>query len=355
MTAIPPAPDMPTPPALTPVGTILPARRPRIAGLDAARGVAIAAMVVFHTARDLDRLGLVDLGVADSAGWRWFARSIAASFLILVGIGLVRAHGDGIRWPAFWRRFALVAGGAALVSLGTWFAIPQAFVYFGILHSIALSSLIGLAFLRLPWPALLALAAAALAVPLLPGVPRVDGPAVWWLGLAQDYRPSVDYLPILPWIAPVLAGMALAKLVAPRLDAARWEPEGWPARILVAAGQWSLPIYLLHQPLIYGALWLAAQVLAGPIPASEREFAVGCERTCLQSGAMPALCASACPCTARSLREEGLLEAAITERLDARQTDRMRTLATQCLRAAVEALPRETEPAAPPATSPPRP
>ena len=55
-----------------------------------------------------------------------------------------------MRWPAYWRRFLIIAGAAALVSVGTYFVFPGAFVFFGILHCIAAASLVALPFLFLP-------------------------------------------------------------------------------------------------------------------------------------------------------------------------------------------------------------
>lgn len=324
-----------------------PAPKPRrIAALDIARGIAVMAMIVFHFAWDLDTFGLTDLNVLGSTGWRTFSRTIASSFLMLAGIGLVLAHGDGIRWPAFWQRFAIIAGAAGLVSLGTWYAFPHAFVYFGILHAIALGSLITLPTLRLPALLVALLALVALALPFIPGVPRINGPAFWWIGLADDYRAAVDFIPLLPWIAPLLAGIALAKTFRARLSSLAWKPAGRLSRTLALAGRFSLPIYLFHQPILLGTLWLGMQLLSTPVAMEEREFTAGCIQTCVSAGTSQALCANACPCAASMLKREGLLNAAITNRLRPEEMVRMRSLAMQCLRDAA-APPEQQQPVLP--------
>ncbi|MFX5595080.1 heparan-alpha-glucosaminide N-acetyltransferase domain-containing protein, partial [Acinetobacter baumannii] len=68
----------------------------------------------------------------------------------LVGFSLVLASRNGIDRKAYLRRLILVAGAAVLVTLGTWFALPHAYIFFGILHHIALASVLALPVLRLP-------------------------------------------------------------------------------------------------------------------------------------------------------------------------------------------------------------
>ena len=58
----------------------------RIALVDAARGVAILAMVVYHFTWDLSLQGLVRVNPTIDPAWMWFARLIAGSFLALVGV-----------------------------------------------------------------------------------------------------------------------------------------------------------------------------------------------------------------------------------------------------------------------------
>ena len=131
----------------------------RFDGVDAARGAALVAMAVYHLGWDLSFLGLVVTDVIAHPVWRALGRATAASFLFLVGVGLVLGHGGGLRARAFLRRLAIVAGAAALVSVATRFAFPNDWVYFGILHCIAVASVIALPFVRAPVPVTLAAAA----------------------------------------------------------------------------------------------------------------------------------------------------------------------------------------------------
>ena len=230
----------------------------RLVVIDLARTVALIGMAVFHFTFDLEMFGLVAPGTTTTGGWAIFARVVAGSFLFLAGVSLVLAHGGGIRWPSFLRRMAKLAGAALLVTAGTYAAFPHAFVFFGILHSIALASLLGLAVIRLPAVGLLLLAALVVAVDRSVAQEALN-PRWWaWIGLGTMQPPSVDLVPVFPWFASVLMGMAVAKLAGAgglwsRLAAG--QPSGI-ARWLAWPGRHSLVIYLLHQPVLIGGLWL---------------------------------------------------------------------------------------------------
>jgi uncharacterized membrane protein len=224
----------------------------RLPLIDIARTLALLAMVVFHFTFDLELFGHLPPGTTMQGIWWWWARVTAGAFLFLVGISLWLAHGRGVRWPAFWRRWAMVAGAAVVVSLATWVAMGDAWVRFGILHCIAAASLIALPLLRTP--AVVPLAA-AVAVALAPRYGMSDlfnGDWLLWLGLANSRPFMVDHLPLLPWLAPVLLGVAAAKVMpwqALAIDTPALRMFGWP-------GRHSLAIYLVHQPVLIGLVWL---------------------------------------------------------------------------------------------------
>ena len=211
-------------------------------------------MVVFHFTFDLQMFHQIPPGTVESLPWVIFARSVAGSFVFLAGVSLVLAARDGLRWPAFWRSTAVVAVAAMVVSVATWFAVRPGFVFFGILHMIVVGRVLGLAFLRVP-PLLTGLAGIVVwALPYLVQAPMFDTRWLAWIGFAENPPFSVDLEPIFPWLGPFLLGMAVAGLAQGALrSGALVNPL---ARGLAWAGRHSLRIYLIHQPVLMGALWL---------------------------------------------------------------------------------------------------
>ena len=116
----------------------------RIDAVDLARGLALVAMTTFHFGWDLEMFGFADRGFASQPAMIWYARAIASSFLVLVGISFALAHRGGVRAGPFLRRLAMIAGAALLITVATRIATPDIYIFFGILHHIALASLLAL-------------------------------------------------------------------------------------------------------------------------------------------------------------------------------------------------------------------
>lgn len=240
-----------------------PRRRERLLVIDLARSLALLGMVAFHLTYDLDMFGWLPRGTAVS-GWFWYhARIVAGGFILLAGLGLWMAHGQGIGWPSFWRRLAKIAAAAALVSLATWIAMPEMMIFYGILHSIAVSSLVGLLVLRLPWAVNLALAALVFWLPYLVQDPAFGG-ALIWTGLSGLHPSTADFEPFFPWFAPFVLGIALGQICT---DFALWPRLRLAPRrslqLLAWPGQHSLAIYLIHQPILLALVYGATILLRG--------------------------------------------------------------------------------------------
>ncbi|PDQ19986.1 hypothetical protein CN311_16565 [Mesorhizobium sanjuanii] len=281
----------------------------RIITIDIARGIALLAMASYHFTWDLEFFGYTDPGLTAFGWWKFYARCIASTFLFLVGVSLYLAHGKQIRWPGFWKRFAMVAGAAIAISVVTRLATPDGFIFFGILHEIALASLLGLAFLRLPALLTLVVAALVIAAPFYLRSEIFDHPALWWVGLSASNPRSNDYVPLFPWFGAVLLGIAAAKLGSASGGLARLAdlvPGRW-SNPLLFIGRHSLAFYLIHQPLLIGSVWLFSQIM--PAPAENRDvgFLKSCQVSCEQQRDS-AFCTSYCGCMLDTLRGEATLD-----------------------------------------------
>jgi len=233
-------------------------RSPRFAAIDVLRGGAVALMVAYHFCFDLNYYGWMQANFNGAPFWLMSRAVIVSLFLGVAGISLVLSNRNAIDWRAWLRRFGILAGCAALVSASSYALFPRSWIFFGVLHFIAIASVLGLAFLR--WPRLdLAMGIILVVVGLTVELPLFDQPGLQWLGL-MTYKPiTEDYVPLLPWFGVVLIGLFLGRLALREKRLApvmAWRPKGVAGRSLAFAGRHSLPIYMLHQPLLMGALYL---------------------------------------------------------------------------------------------------
>lgn len=278
----------------------------RIRAIDVARGAALLAMAIYHFTWDLEFFGALPAMTTSVGGWKFFARAIASSFLFLVGFSLVLAHYRAIRWHSFWKRFAMVAAAALAISLITDLVIPGGFIFFGILHQIALASLLGLALLRLPVPVLALLGGLVIAGPYFLSADLFNMPLLWWVGLATQAPRSNDYVPLFPWFGIVILGMAAARfalqanLLRPM---AAWQMPG-ATKPLELIGRHSLAFYLLHQPVLLAGLWLYTQVFPFPVPDPAIAFTNSCMQQCEPTRGKE-FCAIYCDCVLENLEAKG--------------------------------------------------
>lgn len=221
----------------------------RVTIFDTVRGFTIVSMVAFHASYDAAYLYHLAMpwfttGVFQDV-WR---ASISWAFLLLAG-WMTQFSRNNIK------RAALYGAAALVVYIATAVASVDTAVSFGILFCMAASTLIYVfvePVLRRVDPRLAAVACLVLFA-LTYAVPKtrygVEGLA--WLGFPSPSFTSGDYYPILPFAFMYLAGASIGRWAHAAL------PEGFPAWCyrdwvppLTVIGRFSLPIYLIHQPLI---------------------------------------------------------------------------------------------------------
>jgi uncharacterized membrane protein len=132
---------------------------------------------------------------------------------------------------------------------------PQTWIWFGVLHGIAVSLVLAHPFVRRPRAAALTgVAVIVLGVTLHDAA--FDNRVLGWLGFMTAKPPTEDYVPLFPWTGVLLLGIAAGHfLVRTHFAALRWLDRA-PA-LLGRLGRHSLGVYLVHQPILIGALWVA--------------------------------------------------------------------------------------------------
>ena len=223
--------------------------------LDALRGMAIVWMAAFHFGFDLNHFGLLAprQNFYFDPFWTVQRATIVTLFMFVAGLSQAVALDAGQGWPRFWRRWAQIAGCALLVSAGSALMFPRSWISFGVLHGFAVMLVLarGAAPLgRWLWPL-------GLLCVLLPHVvqhPFFDTRWTNWVGLVTRKPVTEDYAPVLPWLGVMLWGLAAGQWLVARQRGVLAGTAPVLARPLAALGRWSLTFYMLHQPVLIGAI-----------------------------------------------------------------------------------------------------
>lgn len=226
------------------------ARPPRFPLLDAWRSLALVLMVFYHFLYDLYVFGVLSRETMFCAPLNVLERFICCSFILL--------SGASARFSRSNLRRGLVVLLAALAVEAAAALVGQT-IRFGVLmllgSSMVLYHLVGRYLEKLPGAAL---AAGSLALFLLTWrwtrSVRVTVSWLYPLGFMGPGFYSADYFPLLPWAFLFFAGAAFGGWCLDHRDSRALTaplpgPVTWP-------GRHSLPIYLVHQPVLYGLCYL---------------------------------------------------------------------------------------------------
>ena len=220
----------------------------RIDELDSLRATALALMLVLNFVTDLNHFGLMNTETGDM--WWWLARITASLFVGISGVSYFLAHRLEYDFTKTFGRTKRLIFWAFVITIITYIFEPSAYVRFGVLHLLALASIVAFPVARKPEFAL-GIGLILLIIPLSSNSNLV------WLGLRETGFLAVDYFPLNPWLGIFFIGLALASRIYPEgkpLTEIQW-PEKW-----LWFGRNTLTIYVIHQPILIGLLVLTGQV-----------------------------------------------------------------------------------------------
>lgn len=238
-------------------------------GLDALRAVAMLWMTAYHFSFDLSHAGLWPQNFYTDPVWTWQRTCILSLFLLCAGAGQALAQYQGQSWAAFWRRWRRIAAAALLVSAGSALMFPSSFIYFGVLHGMAVMLIVvrlTLAWGRWLWLAGgLAIASKWIAAYAITtgAMPTFLNEKMWnGLGWISVLPVTEDYVPVFPWLGVMWWGAAamgwwLSASATRAGSLPRSAPWACLARRLAVLGRYSLSYYLLHQPVLLAVVALA--------------------------------------------------------------------------------------------------
>jgi uncharacterized membrane protein len=227
----------------------------RIAGLVALRGLAIVAMAIYHFCFDLRYFGVTRSDFEHDPFWLAARSAILSSFLLIAGISMVLARQNARSDTRWLRHSAVIAGAALLVSAASYVMFPRSYIWFGVLHAIAVSLVVARPLVDRPYAAA-AIGATVIAFGLAFSHAAFDNRALGWLGFMTAKPVTEDYVPLFPWTGVLLIGIAAGHWLG-RERFAQLAPFGRVPAAIRWLGRHSLAVYLAHQPLLIGLLWLA--------------------------------------------------------------------------------------------------
>ena len=224
--------------------------------IDFARGLAVIGMIIFHALWQLNYFGYTTLSLY--SGWLGlFQKFVAITFLLLVGISLtlsVNRRDDHNLW--FVKRGLFIFGLGILITAFTFLFFKEGLIFFGVLHLIGASIILAIPFAKHIYANILT-GLAVIAAGIYLQTLTFDFPYFLWLGFFYPVT-TFDYYPLLPWFGVILIGIAFGNVLYKNGE--RIIELKDCDNIISKLGKYSLLIYFIHQPILFGLLMLLSYI-----------------------------------------------------------------------------------------------
>ncbi|MDY6066007.1 MAG: heparan-alpha-glucosaminide N-acetyltransferase [Finegoldia sp.] len=224
----------------------------RLHYIDKIRGLAIINMVLFHLCFNLVYMKGLSLPFFEGSFGDVWGFLIRASFITISGISFNFSKNN-------LRHSLKLMAAALIISLGSYVFDRELFIKFGIIHFLALASLIAIGVdkifrkdsAKIFFP--LSILVFTLSFAFMNKSIYIGTNALAFIGLYnRDFR-SADFFPLVPWYFLYLAGYFSYYVFDYRAIDSKESP-------LSRLGQKSLLIYLIHQPIIVAIMAVLGRI-----------------------------------------------------------------------------------------------
>lgn len=242
-------------------------RKSRFIELDLLRGFAIIFMIFLHVIWDLDYFGLVPMNTQIYK----LQVLVPSMFFVLLGICLTVCSSKKInssieKKKNFYKHLLLrglkIIGCGMAITLVSLIFISDRPIFFGVLHCIGFSIILSIPFLKFRYLNIIPAIFVFISGYFVGSFP-VEDPTFLHLAIGLHQSDislhTVDYFPLLPWFGACLFGIALGDILYKGNERRFKIPDlskYKPVTLFSWLGKHSLAIYLVHQPIIAGALSL---------------------------------------------------------------------------------------------------
>lgn len=204
-------------------------------------------MITFHFFYDLNHFKFINIQMKKDIFWYMQPKIIITLFLISVGMNLCIVHGEKVRWQKFTKRLIKLVLIAGSISLITSFIFPGRWIYFGILHNIAVSSILALGFLKRP--------KLSFALGLIIIAPSI------FLNYKYPFivliKKPVDHVALFPWFGCVLIGIFFFSKGIHNIKVPDYKYKNFFSFL----GRRSLEIYLIHQAILFPLVYFVHRMV----------------------------------------------------------------------------------------------
>lgn len=218
----------------------------RIWEIDLLRAIAIILMVAFHTVFDLNQFVGINIDYL-SGFWYWEGKVSALTFIFLAGIS------SGFSKNSI-KRGIKVFSFAMIITIATYIFFREQYIRFGILHFLGIGMIL-FPLLKKINNILLFIIALIIAIAAIPFNNILAGTSLLIpFGIMYSGFATLDYYPLVPYLSVFILGIIAYKIYYYRNQSLF--KFNYKNEYISVLSKNSLTIYLIHQPLIIGMIFL---------------------------------------------------------------------------------------------------